>query len=181
MGIEIKKATAADIDEIERMYDALNDHLAAGTNWPGWKKGVYPVRQNALDGLVEDALYVARLQPGGPIAGSVVLNHLPETPPVHGRWLIEATDDEVLAVHVFVVHPTYMRRGVGTALLAFAERLASDRRMKSLRLDVYEKNLPAIHTYERCGYQYIDTVDIGLGHYGLDWFRLYEKLVPPRP
>ncbi len=46
---------------------------------------------------------------------------------------------------------------------------------KSIRLDVYEGNMPAIRLYEKCGFKYIDTVDLGLGNYGLNWFRLYEK------
>jgi RimJ/RimL family protein N-acetyltransferase len=44
-------------------------------------------------------------------------------------------------------------------------------------LDVYEGNIPAISLYEKYGFKYIDTVDLGLGNYGLDWFRLYEKLL----
>jgi len=49
--------------------------------------------------------------------------------------------------------------------------------MKSIRLDVYEKNIPAILLYEKCGFEYIDTVDLELGNYGLDWFKLYEKVI----
>ncbi|XAM46318.1 hypothetical protein TPDSL_28260 [Terrisporobacter petrolearius] len=49
--------------------------------------------------------------------------------------------------------------------------------IKELRLDVYEKNLPAIKLYEKFGFKYIDTVDLGLENYGLKWFRLYEKLL----
>lgn len=30
---------------------------------------------------------------------------------------------------------------------------------------------------EKCGFEYIDTVDLGLGNYGLNWFKLYEKVV----
>ena len=48
---------------------------------------------------------------------------------------------------------------------------------KSIRLDVYEGNIPAIKLYEKCGFKYIDTVDLGLGNYGLNWFRLYEKML----
>jgi len=42
---------------------------------------------------------------------------------------------------------------------------------------VYENNFPAISLYEKCGFEYVDTVDLGFGNYGLDWFKLYEKLV----
>jgi len=83
----------------------------------------------------------------------------------------------MLAIHRFVVHPDYLRRGIGTKLLCFAENFAKANKVKSIRLDVYDKNEPAIKAYEKCGYTYIDTVDIGLRCYGLDWFKLYEKLI----
>lgn len=50
-------------------------------------------------------------------------------------------------------------------------------KMKAVRLDVYEKNQPAIQLYKSFGFQYIDTVDLGYGMYGLDWFQLYQKLL----
>ena len=46
-----------------------------------------------------------------------------------------------------------------------------------LRLDVTEKNVPAISLYEQYGFSYIDTVDLGLEEFGLKWFKLYEKLL----
>ena len=70
-----------------------------------------------------------------------------------------------------------MKMGVGRALLDFSFELAQQSGIKSIRLDVYENNLPAIHLYEKCGFEYIDTVDLGFGEYGLDWFKLYEKLL----
>ncbi len=29
----------------------------------------------------------------------------------------------------------------------------------------------------KCGFKYIDIIDLGLGNYGLTWFILYEKLL----
>ena len=45
MKFTIEPGTSADIDELEKLYDELNDYLAATTNYPGWIKGVYPVRE----------------------------------------------------------------------------------------------------------------------------------------
>lgn len=67
--------------------------------------------------------------------------------------------------------------GVGRALIDYSLELAVNSGMKSIRLDVYEKNFPAISLYKKCGFEYIDTVDLGLRHYGLDWFKLYEKVI----
>ena len=70
-----------------------------------------------------------------------------------------------------------MKCGVGKTLLNFADKQSIKWNVKSIRLDVYEGNMPAIRLYEKCGFKYIDTVDLGLGNYGLDSFKLYEKLI----
>lgn len=70
-----------------------------------------------------------------------------------------------------------MKCGVGKALMKFADEHSIKLQVKSIRLDVYEGNIPAIELYEKSGFKYIDTVDLGLGNYGLDWFKLYEKLI----
>ena len=38
----IEKGVHADIDELARLYDDLNDFLDSDINHPGWIKGVYP-------------------------------------------------------------------------------------------------------------------------------------------
>ena len=70
-----------------------------------------------------------------------------------------------------------MKCGVGKSLMEFADEYSIKAQVKSIRLDVYEGNIPAIKLYEKCNFKYIDTVDLGLGNYGLDWFKLYEKLI----
>lgn len=47
----IESGSLTDIDELEKLYDELNDHLSATTNYPGWIKGIYPVRENAVAGV----------------------------------------------------------------------------------------------------------------------------------
>ncbi len=47
MNILIRAATGNDIDEVERLYNDLNDYLAVHENGPRWKKGVYPLRKHA--------------------------------------------------------------------------------------------------------------------------------------
>lgn len=175
MDIIIELGKENDIDELEQLYNDLNDYLAKGVNYPGWKKDIYPVRQNAVDGVKHDNLYVARNN--GEIIGSVILSHEPEPAYYNAKWTFESDYTDVFVVHTFVVHPDFIKCGVGKALLDFSVEYSIKSHIKSIRLDVYEKNIPAIKLYEKCGFKYIDTVDLGLGSYGLDWFRLYEKLI----
>ena len=39
----IEPGTSADINELEKLYDELNDFLAATINYSGWIKGSYPI------------------------------------------------------------------------------------------------------------------------------------------
>lgn len=175
MEFVIEPGTSSDINELENLYDELNDYLAATTNYPGWIKGIYPIREDAVVGVNENSLFVARCD--GRIAGSVILNHQPEEAYVNIKWKIDIDYSHILVVRTFVVHPSFLQMGVGRALMDYSLELAQRLGMSSVRLDVYEKNLPAISLYEKCGFEFIDTVDLGLGKYGLDWFKLYEKVI----
>lgn len=81
------------------------------------------------------------------------------------------------AIYTFTVSPRWRGKGVGRAMLAFAARYGAERGVKALRLDVYEGNLPAIRLYESAGFRYAGIVSLGLEEFGLDWFRLYEKML----
>ena len=45
--MEIRKATAADLDGVEAIYNAVLDHQAATVNYTNWEKGSYPTRATA--------------------------------------------------------------------------------------------------------------------------------------
>jgi len=173
VNINIRKANYNDIDTLAQLYDDLNDYLEQHINYPGWRKGGYPTKEDALHFYESGTLYIAEI--GAKMVGSVALTHEPE--PENENWLICADDNEIFVIHILAAHPDFIRQGVGSALLQFAETQAKLQNIKSIRLDVYEKNLPAINAYEKSGYQFIDKVDIGLSEFGLDLFCLYEKVI----
>ncbi|MDT8719468.1 GNAT family N-acetyltransferase [Clostridium sp. 19966] len=175
MNITIELGQAKDINELEQLYNELNDYLEKGVNYPGWKKGIYPIRKNAADGIENSNLYVAKHNEK--IVGSFILSHLPEPSYYKAKWRIESDYSDILVIYTFVVHPSFLKCGIGKALMDFSVEQGIKTNAKAIRLDVYEGNMPAIRLYEKCGFKYIDTVDLGLGNYGLDWFKLYEKLI----
>ncbi len=173
---QIRQATVGDIDQIAGLYDVLNDYLAAGTNYPGWRKDIYPTRKDAEAGLLEGNLYV--VTENDRIAGTVILSHHPEPAYNSAKWLIECDYSQIIVIHTLAVHPDFLSKGVGKYIMDFALHHAGAAGMSSVRLDVYEKNMPAIRLYEQSGFTYIDTVDLGYSQYGLHNYRLYERLVP---
>ena len=175
MKFVIESGPPADIDELEELYDNLNDYLSATTNYPGWIKGIYPVRENAVAGIEDNTLFVLRCN--GKIAGSIILDHHPDEAYNSVSWKVDVDYSSIFVIRTFVVHPSFLKMGVGRALMDYSFEQAQQSGIKSIRLDVYENNLPAISLYEKCGFEYIDTVDLGLGNYGLNWFKLYEKVV----
>ncbi len=142
MEVKIRLGTEKDIDLLGQLYDSLNDYLASTTNYPGWKKGVYPIRQDAVDGIKEQCLFVATVN--NEIIGSMILRHKSEAAYSLATWQEILDDSDVLVIYTFVVDPKHLKHGIGRKMLQFASHYATDTKTKSLRLDVYEKNIPAI-------------------------------------
>lgn len=175
MAYRIEKGKVGDIDNLGCLYDELNDYLEEHVNYPGWAKGIYPVRETGETGVAKGTLFVLRYD--GELAGSVILNHEPEDAYEEGKWLTESDYERVMVIHTLVVHPKFMKMGVGRQLMDFAQEHAKTNGMVSIRLDVSEHNAPAIALYEHCGYTYVGTVDLRLEIPGLKWFRLYELVL----
>lgn len=173
--LRIRRAVEADLDGVGKLYEDVCDYLDAHGNYPGWKKGIYPVRRDAERGMMANALYVARI--GERTVGTVILTHEPEDGYGNGKWLTEDDYRRIYVVHTLAVHPDFLKCGIGTELLVFAERVAREEQCVSIRLDVVKDNIPAERLYQKCGYQWAGTVSLGYEAYGLPWYQLYEKLL----
>lgn len=178
MSLIIRRGTPEDLDALENLYGEVCDHMAATINYTGWKRDVYPARQDAEAGIQEGGLFLA--EENGEAAGSFILSPRQEAAYARANWQAELEERDVRTIYTFAVSPRWRGKGVGRAMLAYAARCAEEEGARALRLDVYEKNLPAIRLYESAGFRYVDTVSLGLEDIGLDWFRLYEKLLPQR-
>ncbi len=175
MNTFIRKATIHDIDEIECLYNDLNDYLAEHENGPKWKKGVYPLREHAEEALGESTLYVAVIDEK--IVGTVVFSREQDEVYKEIDWQIEF-DVPVFVICKLTVHPNYRGRGVAHSLLNYATVLGKECGIKAIRLDTYEENIPAVKLYEKCGFTYMGLIDLGLEEvYGLKWYKVYEKLI----
>lgn len=175
MNILIEHGTNSNLDKIEQLYNDVNDALEMGINYSGWKKGIYPIREDAIEAIENNNLFVVRNN--NKIVGSIILNHKPENAYDSAKWQYSGDYNHVFVIHTLVVHPSFQKLGIGKKLMNFAESFGLKNDIKSIRLDVYENNIPGIKLYESCGYRYISMVDLGYNIYSLDWFKLYEKLI----
>lgn len=176
MEIKVRIAEEKDVERVSFLYERLHDYLETHENHPRWKRGIYPTKANAEEGFEKGWLYVAEVD--GKLAGSVIYLH--EQGEVYNqvKWPKEIQSNNVYVIHVLAVHPDYFRMGVGTALLDYACSMGRENGVGAVRLDVYEKNFSAIRLYERCGFAYRGTIDLGLEElYGLKWYHVYEKLL----
>jgi len=89
----IRIGTMEDIDELEKLYDDLHDYLRSGYNYPGWIKGVYPVKETAETAIADGNRFILKI--GNKIAGSIILNHKPEEAYNQANWSIEIDYSEI--------------------------------------------------------------------------------------
>jgi len=173
--MKIEAGIADDISQLEKLYNDVNDYLQQGVNFSGWAKGVYPTKETAEIGINEKSLFCIRVE--DKIAGSIILNHKQEKAYDKVAWGLKAADNQVIVIHTLVVHPKFMKQGIAHQLIEFAKGYAIRKSAKTIRLDVAVQNSPAISLYEKCGYVYVGTVDLGLEYEHLKWFKLYELIL----
>ena len=100
----IRKATAADLDGVAAVYEAVLDREEqTGCHWTNWQSGVYPCRATAERALADGTLYVDEVN--GHILGCANLNHV--QPPEYGSisWTIQAKPKQVLVIHTLCIRP----------------------------------------------------------------------------
>lgn len=86
-------------------------------------------------------------------------NHHSEPTYNKAPWGTESDYCNIFVIHTLVVHPDFLKAGVGKKLISFACKLGKEQ--------LYENSVSIIST----------RLNLGLGDYGLHRFRLYEKIL----
>ena len=77
--------------------------------------------------------------------------------PVASLWMGNATDQVTGDRHAYIfllyVNPEHRYRGIGSALMGWAEAWAKKRGDRQIGLQVFHKNQPALSLYQKLGYQ----------------------------
>jgi ribosomal protein S18 acetylase RimI-like enzyme len=148
--LNIRLATSGDADAIASLSRTEIEH---DLSW-GWT----PIR---VDRAIVDAnTNVAVAFEGGPLAGFGIMEY----------------QDEVAHLQLFAVRPGLRRRGVGSAILLWLEKVASESGLVCFRVEARQDNLPALAFYRRHGYRERATV-LGMYEGFEDGIRLEKTTV----
>ena len=147
----IRLATAADLDEIVKLYDHARAFMRSYgnvTQWPDY----YPALEDARDDLQKGVLYVAERD--GEIVGTFVMMAGPDATYAYienGSWRSDAPYG--------VIHRVASRGGgVLAAALAFAGE-----RFDHIRMDTHADNAPMRHLLEKQGFSHRGTIYVENG------------------
>ncbi len=175
MAAAIRLAKKSELNKVVALYDTLNDYLQSSINYPRWKKGQYPSEITATEGFEANGLYI--MEVNGEIAGTIIL--ISDQPKQYEKlsWGKRSEAEKTLVIHALAVHPKFLKRGVASQLLDFAQQLAVSEGMETIRLDVFEENYPAQNLYTKKGYKCVGTVDLELNIPDLVMFKCFEKIL----
>ena len=173
--MEIRKATRADLDAVEAVYDAQHAAEEAGKTTVGWVRGVYPTRATARAALDRDDLFV--LCEDGLVRGTAIINQIQVDVYAGAPWQYSAPDEQVCVLHTLVIHPAAKGRGLGRAFVAFYENFARTMNCPELRMDTNARNSIARAFYKGLGYREIAVVPTTFnGIPGIDLVLLEKNL-----
>ena len=71
-------------------------------------------------------------------------------------WVTKNSNN--LYIHRLAVHPDFQKKGIGKALMDFAEKYAKKKEYKSIRLDTFSVNKRNLKFYESRGYQRLEKI-----------------------
>lgn len=85
------------------------------------------------------------------------LKNILPTRPIACLWMGNAIDQitGLRHAHIFVLYvvPSHRRKGIGTALMQYAENWAKQRGDIQIALQVFQTNTPALNLYKQLGYE----------------------------
>lgn len=152
----IRRATAEDIDSVEKLYDDIHTAEESGKQTIGWIRGVYPIRFTAEAALERKDLFV--LEDEGKIYGTGIINKTQVDSYREGKWKYDVPDDQVCVLHTLVISPYAAGRGYGKAFIKYYEKYAQENGCEELRIDTNARNTVARAMYQKYGYTEIGVI-----------------------
>ena len=171
----IRKATAADIDAVERIYGEVLLAEEEGKTTVGWIRGIYPTRATAEEAVSRGDLFV--FEDDGEVLGAGIINNIQVDVYALAPWEYETEDDKVCVLHTLVISSSAAGAGLGKEFVRFYEEYAAYHGCGELRIDTNARNRIAREFYRKLGYREIATVPTTFnGIPGVDLVLLEKRL-----
>lgn len=154
--MHIRRALEKDLERIEEIYDAILKDTEDGLIHTNWKRGVYPTRQTAKEGIEKKELFV--LIDREKILGAAKINQEQVPEYKNASWEYEVADNLIMAIHTLTIDPKFKNRGCGKYLMNFYEDYALIHSAPYLRMDTVETNIDALSFYKKLGFKNVGTV-----------------------
>ena len=148
----IRAGTISDIDSILNITKSCaNDMIQNGIYQ--WNEH-YPDKDSFVNDAINNELYVY-VENEKLIACISLCNEMDEVY-IPVNWISENYNN--LYIHRLAVHPDFQKKGVGKALMDFAEKFARKKEYKSIRLDTFSVNKRNLKFYESRGYHQLESI-----------------------
>jgi ribosomal protein S18 acetylase RimI-like enzyme len=154
----IREATQIDVDAVEQGYIELLTYEKEHGSTSNWVLGIYPTRAVAEKSCLEKTLYV--LLEDNAMCASMILNQFLAEEYQKIEWLYPANSNEVLVIHTLCIPPARSGKGFGKEMVNFAIAKAQQMHCKTIRLDTWAENKPAISFYKKLGFQYAGKANV---------------------
>nr|WP_300307305.1 GNAT family N-acetyltransferase [uncultured Anaerostipes sp.] len=163
---------------IEQFTDCHNVRLTVmeDTEYkPGWERDIYPTQEFLVHSIEKGNLYIGRVNEY--IAACMVVNHEYNDGYHNARWSVNVKDSELFVIHALGVHPAYSGKGIAKQMVQKVINTAREQKIKTIRLDVLEGNIPAEQVYTQMGFVYCSTIKMFYEDTGWTNYRLFEYIV----
>lgn len=138
--MNIRRATEADVPAIAAIYDAIHTREEAGLTTIGWKRGVYPTAETAMDSVQKGTMYVIEDDNGHVLSAAKIDQNQGEEY-ARAQWKHATPPERVLVMHTLVVDPAHEGHGLGHNFIHFYEERARSLGCLALRMDTNMRNV----------------------------------------
>ncbi|EEW52691.1 GNAT family N-acetyltransferase [Limosilactobacillus antri] len=171
--MQIKQATAADLDVVCRFYQDVcaqqqNDEYGADWHW-----GVYP-SQELLAARIENGMVVEGLV-NGQVASVGVLTAGEDPNYRRAEWAELVPDRQIAVLHLFAVNKDFRGRGLAQQMLRELAKFAKDKGYAVMHLDVMKGNVPAERAYLNSGFRFAGELVLHYADIGDTPVHMYER------
>lgn len=124
---------------------------------------VYPNKENFLNDIRNNSLYIAASDDSEEIMGCIVLNEYQDPEYKEIKWSF--SEEKIAVIHRLMIHPKHEGKGIAQYLVRFVEKLAKEKQYCAIRLDVFIKNPRAVNFYNKLGYEVSGKVNFRKGEF----------------